>query len=94
VLRELGTSRDASLSAALARIRRDGHAFSTMPGRLQGIAVPIRTGPRVLGCISMRFTRSSMTDAAAGERFGAALTALAKTIAANISEADISEARP
>lgn len=94
VLRELGTRRDAGLSAAFARIRRDGHAFSTMPGRLQGIAVPIRTGPRVLGCISMRFTRSSMTDAAAGERYGAPLTALANTIAAGISEADISEAKP
>ena len=90
MLRELGIASDASLAAAFARIRRDGHAFSTMPGRLQGIAVPIRNEPRVLGCISMRFTRSSMTDAVAGERYGGPLTTLARAIAIDVSDAESS----
>ncbi len=90
MLRELGVRRSASLAAAFARIRRDGHAFSTMPGRLQGIAVPVCNGPRVLGCISMRFTRSSMTDAAAGERYGGPLAALARAIAVDVSDTESS----
>ncbi len=50
-------------------------------GRLQGIAVAIRKRDRVLGCISMRFVRSAMSEAEAGARFGAPLNALARAIA-------------
>ena len=39
------------------------------------------TNDRVLGCISMRFTRSAMSEAEAGERYGEPLTALARAIA-------------
>ena len=87
VLRDLGVRRDASLAAAFARIRRDGYAFAAQPGpgRLQGIAVAIRNGPRVLGCISMRFTRSAMTEAEAGTRYGTPLNALARAIAADVA---------
>lgn len=83
ILRDLGVRYDAKLAAAFARIRRDGHAFAILQrsGRLQGIAVAIRKGDRVLGCISMRFLRSAMSEAEAGARFGAPLNALARAIA-------------
>lgn len=83
MLRDLGVRYDAKLAADFGRIRRQGHAFSVVARteRLQGIAVAIRRNERVLGCISMRFTRSAMTEAAAGERYGAPLTALAQAIA-------------
>jgi IclR family mhp operon transcriptional activator len=84
-LRDLGVRHDATLDAALARIRRQGHAFTVLerPARLQGIAVAIRRRGRVLGCISMRFTRSAMNEAAAGARYGPPLRALAADIAAD-----------
>ncbi len=87
VLRDLGVRSNSSLAAAFARIRRDGYAFADLPrpGRLQGIAVAIRNGTRVLGCISMRFTRSAMTEAEAGTRFGTPLNTLARTIAADVT---------
>jgi IclR family mhp operon transcriptional activator len=82
-LRDLGVRNDQRLAAALADIRREGHAFAvtSRPGRLQGIAVPILGDDRILGCVSMRFTRSAMSDAEAGARFGPLLTALARAIA-------------
>jgi IclR family mhp operon transcriptional activator len=85
MLRELGVRNDAALAAALARIRRDGHAFTVLPpsAKLQGIAVPIRKRGRVLGCITMRFTRSTMNEAQAGVRFGPLLRALAAAVAAD-----------
>ncbi|NQW54055.1 MAG: helix-turn-helix domain-containing protein [Rhodospirillales bacterium] len=83
ILRDLGVRHDAKLAAAFARIRRDGHAFAVppRPGRLQGIAVAIRNRDRVLGCISMRFVLSAMSEATAGARFDAPLNALARAIA-------------
>jgi IclR family mhp operon transcriptional activator len=86
VLRDLGVPLDPKLSAALARIRRDGYAFTVLarPGRLQGIAVAIRRRERVMGCISMRFTRSAMSEQEAGARFGGPLNALAAAIAAEV----------
>lgn len=85
VLRDLGVRQDAKLTAAFARIRRDGHAFTVLPrsGRLQGIGVAIRKGERVMGCLSMRFIRSAMTEEEAGRRYGAPLDALAAAIAAD-----------
>jgi len=86
-LRDIGVRYDARLAAAFARIRRDGHAFTVLPrpARLQGIAVAIRKRNRVLGCISMRFTRSAMDEAEAGARYGPLLEALAATIASDAS---------
>jgi IclR family mhp operon transcriptional activator len=85
VLRDIGVRPGAVLKAAFARIRRDGYAFTVLPkpGRLQGIAVPILQGNRVLGSISLRFTRSAMSDAKAGARYGPLLAALARDIAAD-----------
>jgi IclR family mhp operon transcriptional activator len=37
----------------------------------------------VLGCITMRFTRSTMSEAAVGARFGPLLQSLAASIAAD-----------
>ncbi len=84
-LRDLGVRNDQRLAAALANIRRDGHAFAvtSRPGRLQGIAVPIRGRDRILGCASMRFTRSAMSDVEAGARFGPLLSKLAQAIASD-----------
>jgi IclR family transcriptional regulator, mhp operon transcriptional activator len=89
VLRDIGVRLSPALIAAFARIRRDGYAFTVLPkpGRLQGIAVPIRRDGRVLGSISLRFTRSAMTDAKAGARYGPLLTALARSIAADAADA-------
>jgi len=69
--------------AAFERIRRDGYAFTILPrsGRLQGIGVAIRKGERVMGCLSMRFIRSALTEDEAGRRYGTALNALATAIA-------------
>jgi IclR family transcriptional regulator, mhp operon transcriptional activator len=85
VLEHLGVKPDAKLTAAFARIRRDGHSFTVLPrtGRLQGIGVAIRKGDRVMGCLSMRFIRSAMSEQEAGMRYGAALNALASAIAAD-----------
>lgn len=82
-LRDLGVRNDARLAATLARIRRDGHAFAVTarPGRLQGIAVPIRGRDRLLGCMSMRFLRSTMKEEEAGTRFGPLLGELACAMA-------------
>lgn len=87
VLRDLGVTYDPKLAAAFARIRRDGHAFTIVPrqSRLQGIAVAIRQDRRVLGCLSMRFLRSAMSEAEAGNRYGAALNATAAAIAIDAS---------
>lgn len=83
VLRDLGVRQDTKLVAALERIRRDGYAFTILPrsGRLQGIGVAIRKGERVMGCLSMRFIRSALTEEDAGRRYGMPLNALAAAIA-------------
>lgn len=85
VLRDLGVRQDARLTAAFARIRHDGHAFSVLQrsGRLQGIGAAIRKGERVMGCLSMRFIRSAMTEQEAGSRYGVPLNALASAIASD-----------
>jgi len=85
VLRHLGVKPDAKLAASFAKIRKDGYAFTILPrsGRLQGIGVAIRDGERVMGCLSMRFIRSAMSEAEAGRRYGAPLNALAEAIAAD-----------
>lgn len=79
---------EAAFRIVLAGVRRDGYAFTQSPraSRLQGIAVPIRQGSRgtrVLGSLSMRFPRSAMTDAEAGQRFGRRLQQLARAIASD-----------
>ena len=83
ILKHIGAKPDPRLAAALAKIRRDGYSFTILPrsGRLQGVGVAIRDGDRVMGCISMRFIRSAMTEAEAGTRYGAPLNALASAIA-------------
>jgi IclR family mhp operon transcriptional activator len=92
-LEDLGVASDARLAASFARIRRDGYAFTIVPrqSRLQGIAVAIRQDKRVLGCISMRFLRSAMSEAEAGIRYGAALNATAAAIAGDANDHTRSE---
>ncbi len=53
--------------------------------RLHGMAVPIRDKDRVLGCISMRFPRSAMSETVAGAKYGRSLTKLATAIAADLA---------
>jgi IclR family mhp operon transcriptional activator len=83
ILRGIGVRQGPALGAALERIRIDGYAFTVPPRplRMHGMAVPIRAKDRVLGCISMRFPRSAMTEAEAGARFGLRLQQLARAIA-------------
>jgi IclR family mhp operon transcriptional activator len=85
VLRDLGVRQDVKLSAAFARVRRDGYAFTVLSrsDRLQGIGAAIRKDERVMGCLSMRFIRSAMTEQEAGDRYGAPLNALASAIASD-----------
>lgn len=85
VLKHLGVRPDARLAATFAKIRNDGYSFAVLPrtGRLQGIGVAIRNGERVMGCLSMRFVRSAMSEGDAGRRYGAPLNALAAAIAAD-----------
>jgi IclR family transcriptional regulator, mhp operon transcriptional activator len=71
----------------LERVRRDGVAFTQppRPTRLQGMAVAIRRGPRVLGSLSMRFPRSAMSEVEVALRFGKRLQALARAIATDVA---------
>jgi IclR family mhp operon transcriptional activator len=89
ILRDVGgvtRRQEAAFEAVLERVRRDGVAFTQppRPTRLQGMAVAIRRGPRVLGSLSMRFPRSAMTEEAAAQRFGKRLQAVARAIAADV----------
>ncbi len=85
ILRGIDVRQGPALTSALERIRRDGHAFTVPPKpmRIHGMAVPVRDKDRVLGCISMRFPRSAMSETAAGAKYGPLLTALAREIAAD-----------
>jgi IclR family mhp operon transcriptional activator len=88
ILRDIGVTRRqaAAFDAVLERVRRDGVAFTqpARPTRLQGMAVAIRQETRVIGSLSMRFTRSAMSDAEAAQRFGRRLQALARAIARDV----------
>jgi IclR family mhp operon transcriptional activator len=90
ILRDIGglTPRQAAvLDAVLERVRRDGYAFTQppRPTRLQGIAVPVRSGARMLGSLSMRFPLSAMSETEVGLRFGKRLQSLARAIAADVA---------
>ena len=92
ILRHIGLRQDPALTAGLARIRRDGYGFTRPPRplRLHGMAVPIREGSggrgHVLGCIAMRFPRSAMSEAVAGERYSKPLTVMARAITADVAK--------
>ena len=88
ILRDVGLTRrqEIAFDAVLERVRREGVAFTQppRPTRLQGMAVAIRRGPRVLGSLSMRFPLSALTEEAAVQRFGKRLQALARAIARDV----------
>ena len=88
-LKAVGVRQTPALTAALERVRRDGHAFTRppRPTRLHGFAVPILSGDRVLGSISMRFPRSAMGEDEVVLRFGKRLAAVARAIAADVVSA-------
>ena len=90
-----GPRQRLALDAALARVRRDGFAFTAAvrPSRIHGLAVPIavsssagRSG-RLLGSLSMRFPRSAMSEAEAAERYARRLAAVARAIAGDAIQA-------
>lgn len=89
ILRDVGVTgrQKAALDQVLARVRRDGIAFTQplRPTRIHGMAVPIRRGSRVLGSLSMRFPRSAMTEEEVARRFGKRLQSLARAIAADVA---------
>ena len=89
ILRDVGVTRrqEAALNAVLERVRREGIAFTQppRPTRLQGMAVAIRRGSRVLGSLSMRFPRSAMSEVEVALRFGKRLQALARGIATDVA---------
>jgi IclR family mhp operon transcriptional activator len=92
ILRDIGgvtPRQETALDGVLARVRRDGYAFTQppRPTRLHGMAVAIRRGPRVLGSLSMRFPRSAMSEPEVGQRFGKRLQALARAIGADVARA-------
>ena len=49
------------------------------------MAVPILEKERILGCISMRFPRSAMTEDEVAVRFGKRLRMLARAIASDVT---------
>ncbi len=74
----------AALDQMLARIRRDGWAFTARTrSRIHGMAVPIRSEGRMLGSLSMRFPHSAMSEDEAASRFGPRLVQVAAGIAAD-----------
>jgi IclR family mhp operon transcriptional activator len=90
ILRDIGgltRRQEAALDTLLARVRRDGYAFTQppRPTRLQGMAVPIRQGERVIGSLSMRFPRSAMTEEEVALRFGKRLAVVARAIATEVA---------
>ncbi|MFI5000271.1 MAG: helix-turn-helix domain-containing protein [Reyranellales bacterium] len=87
LLRGIGVRQGPALAETFARIRRDGRAFTVppRPTRIHGMAVPIRDKDRVIGCISMRFPRSAMSETAVGAKYGPLLTRLAGQIAADVA---------
>jgi len=86
ILRGIGARQGPVLTAALEQIRRDGFAFTRppRPTRIHGIAVAILGRERVLGCLSMRFPRSAMSEEIVGQRFGRRLAMLARAIASDV----------
>ena len=98
ILRDIGgltRRQEIALDAQLARVRREGVAFTqtSRPTRLNGIAVPVmQAGPhgnRVIASLTMRFPRSAISEADAAKRFGRRLQALARAIASDIAPNDI-----
>ena len=90
ILRDIGglsRRQEAALELVLARVRRDGVAFTQppRPTRLHGMAVAIRRGPRMLGSLSMRFPRSAMSEEEVSQRFAKRLQTLARTIAVDLA---------
>ena len=87
ILRGIGVRQGPALTATLERIRRAGWAFTVppRPTRLHGMAVPILDKDRVLGCISLRFPRSAMTEEEVAARYGKRLQTLARAIASDIA---------
>ena len=90
ILRDIGglTRRQAAaLDEVLARVRRDGVAFTQppRPTRVHGMAVPIRRNEGVLGSLSIRFPRSAMTEEEVRRRFGKRLQVLARAIATDVA---------
>jgi DNA-binding IclR family transcriptional regulator len=90
ILRDIGgltRRQEMALDEVLARVRREGVAFTQppRPTRLHGMAVPIRRGGRVLGSLSMRFPRSAMTEEEVRQRFGKRLQTLARAIATDVA---------
>lgn len=78
-----GLARDAvTVKAMLALVRKNGYATTgSIPGdRGRGIAVPVHQGHRLVGAISMRHYRSTMTEAAAVPRYLEPLQQLATAI--------------
>jgi IclR family mhp operon transcriptional activator len=90
ILRDVGVTRrqTAALDSVLARVRREGIAFTQppRPTRIHGMAVAIRRDARVLGSLSMRFPRSAMTKEEVTQRFGRRLLALGRAIAADVAK--------
>jgi IclR family mhp operon transcriptional activator len=89
ILRDIGglaPRQEAALRAALDRVRRVGYAFTATPRpmRIHGMAVPIRSGERMLGSLSMRFPRSAMTEEEVAQRFSRRLATLARAIANDV----------
>jgi IclR family mhp operon transcriptional activator len=76
--------RRAALQRELDDIRARGFASTRpwRPSRLHGIAVPILQGPHVLGALSLRYPKSSMTEPEAAARYVPMLCNVADAIVA------------
>ena len=82
----LGGRTPAALDDMLARIRRDGWAFTARTrSRIHGMAVPVGRDGRMLGSLSMRFPHSVMSEDEAASRFGRRLQVLARAIASDVA---------
>ena len=90
ILRDIGgltRRQQTALDQVLARVRREGVAFTQppQPTRLHGMAVPIRHGTRMLGSLSIRFPRSAMTEEQVRQRFGKRLHAIERAVATDVA---------
>jgi IclR family mhp operon transcriptional activator len=96
-LREHALARQPGvMAAALAQVRRQGHAFGPGAGKTRvaqetaTLAVPIRSRQNLFACLAMRYLSAGVSRDLIVERYLGALQRAARAIAAGVAGSDVS----
>jgi len=91
-LGQLGIRDARNVEAHLAAIRRRGYAAPLRARSLKmlGLAIPVRQGRQVIGCLVMRFPSSVMTPEEAADQYLGPLNATARAIVKALDAQDSS----